>query len=67
MSNTVTTIKLPKTVEAKDIYDKLYNLGYTTYLTRGVFSESNCIQICVMGEIYLEDCKAFIKDFKSII
>ncbi len=67
MANTVTTIILPKERQAKDIYDKLYNLGYTTYLTRGVFSDSNCIQICVMGEIYLEDCIEFIKDFKSIL
>lgn len=67
MSNTVTTIKLPKTVNAEEVYNKLYTTGYTTYLTRGVFSEMNCIQICVMGEIYLNDCKQFIKDFKDVI
>ncbi len=67
MSNTVTTIKLPDTHNAQDVYDKLYNLEYTTYLTRGIFSEMNCIQICVMGEIYLDDCKSFIKDFREVM
>ncbi|MFV0424591.1 MAG: pyridoxal-phosphate-dependent aminotransferase family protein [Bacilli bacterium] len=67
MSNTVTTIILPKHFSAQTVYDMLYNKGYTTYLTRGVFQDKNCLQICVMGEIYLEDCIEFIKEFKNII
>ncbi|MFV0498879.1 MAG: pyridoxal-phosphate-dependent aminotransferase family protein [Bacilli bacterium] len=67
MSNTVTTIILPKEIPAKKMYDKLYQNGFTTYLTRGVFEEMNCLQVCVMGEIYLEDCKKFIEVFKSLL
>ncbi len=67
MSNTVTTIILPKTIPAKEVYDKLYKNGYTTYLTRGIYSDLNCIQVCVMGEITLNDCKDFIKTLKLIL
>lgn len=67
MSNSVTTIKIPITYKVEDIYTKLYNKGFTTYLTRGIFKEQNCLQICVMGEIYLNDCVEFISTFKSIL
>ncbi len=66
MSNSVTTIVI-KDISAKDVYDKLYKLGYTTYLTKGIYEKQNCLQVCVMGEIYLDDCKQFITDFKTIV
>lgn len=67
MSNSVTTIKIPKQYDVVDVYNKLYEKGFTTYLTRGIFHQQNCLQICVMGEIFLEDCESLIVAFKDII
>lgn len=60
MSNTVTSI-----VASHTIYHKLYDKGYITYLGSSEYNKQ-VVQIVVMGNLTLDDCKEFIEIFKEI-
>ncbi len=61
MSRCVTSI-----VASKEVYLKLYENGFVTYLGDSNYFNKPVLQICTMGNLTMDDCKDFIKSFKEI-
>ena len=66
MSNTVTSIFLPKRISVYDFVDRMYERGYVVYLGKGPLLERNMFQVANMGQIYPEDCEKFNETFKEV-
>jgi 2-aminoethylphosphonate-pyruvate transaminase len=67
MSNTITSVYLPK---GKNIYQFLADVearGYLIYLGKGKLLEIGMFQIANMGEIYEKDCRAFLKVLGDLV
>lgn len=61
MSNTVTSVFLPKYVDVDNFILSLENKGFVVYPGKGKFLDQNMIQVANMGEIYPKDCKLFLE------
>jgi len=67
MSNTVTSVFLPKQHSLSSFMDKLEERGYVVYLGKGKFLDMNMFQIANMGQIYPDDSKLFIKVLADVL
>ena len=56
MSNTVTSVFLPKNISVNDFVGKMYEKGYVFYLGKGSLLRENMFQIANMGNINSKDC-----------
>lgn len=67
MSSTVTSVFLP---EGKDLHKFILDLeakGYVVYAGKGKYEEMGMFQVANMGEIYPDDCKAFLSTLKEVL
>lgn len=67
MSNTVTSVFLPKIVEAPKFLAEMEKRGYTFYIGKGEYGKQNMIQIANMGEIYEQDCRNMLEVFETVL
>ncbi len=67
MSNTVTTFILPQECDMVKIYQALESKGYILYLTKGKLQELGAMQVAVMGNIAVDDCKDLINILRKEI
>ena len=67
LSNTVTSVFLPKDKDIHKFMDKMEEKGYVMYLGKGELLEQNMFQIANMGQIYAEDSKTFIKTLEEVL
>lgn len=61
MSNTVTSVFLPKDKDLDGFISEMETHGYTVYKGKGEYAEHGMFQVANMGEIYEKDCYAFLK------
>lgn len=61
MSNTVTSVFAPKGVDSKELLKGMEERGYVLYIGKGKYTAMGMFQIANMGEIYEDDCYAFLK------
>lgn len=66
MSNTVTTFCVPKTIGVNKMYERLLEAKFVTYLTKGEMLEAGGLQIAIMGNVTIDDCKLLIDEIKAI-
>ncbi len=59
MSNTVTSVFLPKDKNIIDFLADMEALGYVLYIGKGKYGEMGMFQIANMGEISENDCRTF--------
>jgi 2-aminoethylphosphonate-pyruvate transaminase len=67
MSNTVTSVFLPKGKDITQFMKDLEALGYLVYLGKGKYADKGMFQIANMGEIYEKDCLIFLRALESVI
>ncbi len=67
MSNTVTSVFLPKEKDINDFISTMEDKGYVLYLGKGPLLEQNMFQIANMGQIYPKDCREFLEVLKKNI
>lgn len=67
MSNTVTSVFLPKNVDAPVFLEEMEKRGYTFYIGKGAYAKQNMIQIANMGEIYEQDCYNMLEVFALVL
>lgn len=67
MSNTVTSVFLPKGIEAPKFLEEMEKRGYTFYIGKGKYAAQNMIQIANMGEIYKQDCENMLEIFEVVL
>ena len=67
MSNTVTSVFLPKEIKVDDFLDKMDSEGYVLYKGKGPLIEKNLFQIANMGQIFPDDCKEFVKVIENVL
>ena len=67
MSNTVTSVFLPKNVDAPVFLEEMEKRGYTFYIGKGAYAKQNMIQIANMGEIYEQDCCNMLEVFALVL
>ncbi len=65
-SNTVTSVFLPQSIPVADFIDKMEEEGYVLYLGKGPFLKKNMFQIANMGQIFPDDCRAFVKVLERV-
>jgi 2-aminoethylphosphonate-pyruvate transaminase len=61
MSNTVTSVILPKGKDLEDFVIQMEELGYVVYAGKGKYFDMGMFQVANMGEVYEEDCKEFLE------
>lgn len=70
MSNTVTSVFLPKSIDVITFIKKMYDNNFIFYLGKGLLLKKNMFQIANMGNISSENCTKMIdvlqKTLKSI-
>jgi len=66
MSNTVTSVFLPKSIDVNDFIKKMYDSGYIIYPGKGLLFKENIFQIANMGQIYHKDCLNFNQIIKDV-
>lgn len=59
-SNTVTSVFLPEDITVDRLIDELDCRGYVVYPGKRHLYQQNMFQIANMGQIYAEDCRAFL-------
>ena len=67
MANTVTSVFLPEGKELDTFIEEMEKDGYTVYPGKNNFHEMNVFQVANMGEIYREDCMAFLRTLEKHI
>ena len=67
MANTVTSVFLPEGKELDSFIEEMEKDGYTVYPGKNNFHEMNVFQVANMGEIYREDCMAFLRTLEKHI
>lgn len=67
LSNTVTSVFLPETVDAVVFLKEMEDRGYTFYIGKGDYAKQNMIQVANMGEIYEQDCYNMLEVFKMVL
>ena len=67
MSNTVTSVFLPRGVSAPAFLSEMEKRGYTFYIGKGEYGEQGMIQIANMGEIYEQDCRNMLEIFQLVL
>lgn len=67
MSNTVTSVFLPKGVDAPAFLSEMEKRGYTFYIGKGDYGKQGMIQIANMGEIYEQDCYNMLEIFQVVL
>jgi len=67
MANTVTSVYLPKGVDAQAFIDEMIKRGYTFYIGKGDYGKNGMIQIANMGEIYERDCREMLEVFTAVL
>ena len=67
MSNTVTSVLLPKNIDLVEFINTMETLGYVIYEGKGIFKQMNMFQVANMGEVYPEDCYEFLKVLADVI
>lgn len=66
MSNTVTSIFLPKGRDVNQFLMDFEKLGYVVYIGKGKYAEMGMFQIANMGEIYEDDCHNMLNSLKTL-
>lgn len=66
-SNTVTSVYLPKRIDAQTFLDEMVKRGYTFYIGKGDYGKQGMIQIANMGEIYEQDCYNMLEIFALVL
>lgn len=66
MSNTVTSVFLPRSIGVNDFIKKMYDRGYVIYPGKGLLLKENMFQIANMGQIYPKDCDSFNQTIKEV-
>jgi 2-aminoethylphosphonate-pyruvate transaminase len=59
-SNTVTSVFLPEDIPVDRFIEELDSRGYVVYPGKRHLYQQNMFQIANMGQIYAEDCRAFL-------
>jgi len=59
-ANTVTSVFLPKQLDLEHFIDRLDEQGYVVYPGKRHLYHQNMFQIANMGQIYKDDCQAFL-------
>ena len=67
MANTVTSVFLPKGIDAQKFLDEMEKRGYTFYIGKGDYGKNGMIQVANMGEIYEQDCYNMLEVFKTVL
>jgi 2-aminoethylphosphonate-pyruvate transaminase len=67
MANTVTSVFLPRGVDAQTFIDEMILRGYTFYIGKGEYGKQGMIQIANMGEIYEQDCRNMLEVFGVVL
>lgn len=67
MANTVTSVFLPKGVDAPAFLSEMEKRGYTFYIGKGEYGKQGMIQIANMGEIYEQDCYNMLEVFQVVL
>jgi len=67
MSNTVTSVFLPKEKSLETFVNRMYEEGYVVYPGKGPLINMNMFQIANMGMIFPEDCYKFNDIIEKVI
>jgi 2-aminoethylphosphonate-pyruvate transaminase len=67
LSNTVTSVFLPKDIDAHVFLSEMAKRGYTFYIGKGEYEKQNMIQVANMGEIYEQDCYVMLEIFEVVM
>jgi len=67
MSNTVTSVFLPKDISVNDFVGKMYEKGYVFYLGKGSLLKENMFQIANMGNINSKDCTKMCDVLQNVL
>ena len=67
MSNTITSIMLPRGIGLSEFIDKMEQFGYTNYKGKGKYEAMNMFQVGNMGAITQEDCRNYLSTLKTVL